>query len=70
MVTGFPEVRLTPYMGAVVLKVDRQSRAGVLDWQLFSCSVTSAFVLLLLASFWLEAAVELLLVEFAEAIKE
>jgi len=29
MVTGFPEVRLTPYMGAVVLNVDLQSRAGV-----------------------------------------
>ena len=29
MVTGFPDVRLTPYIGAVVLNEDLQSRAGV-----------------------------------------
>jgi hypothetical protein len=29
MVTGLPDVRLTPYMGAVVLKEDLQRRAGV-----------------------------------------
>jgi hypothetical protein len=29
MVTGFPDVRLTPYIGAVVLNDDLQSRAGV-----------------------------------------
>ena len=28
-VTGLPDVRLTPYMGAVVLKVDLQSLEGV-----------------------------------------
>ena len=28
--TGSPEVKLTPYMGAVVLKVDLQSLAGVI----------------------------------------
>ncbi len=31
MVTGSPEVRLTPYMGAVVLNVDLHSRAGVIS---------------------------------------
>ena len=43
MVTGFPDVRLTPYMGAVVLNVDLHSLAGVLDCvQVDFSSVTSS----------------------------
>ena len=30
MVTGWPDVRLTPYMGAVVLYVDLEKKKGVI----------------------------------------
>ena len=30
MVTGWPEVRLTPYIGAVVLYVDLEKKKGVI----------------------------------------
>ena len=34
MVTGLPDVKLTPYIGAVVLNEDLQRRAGVPPLQL------------------------------------
>ena len=40
MVTGFPDVKLTPYIGAVVLNVDLHNRAGVLDSQVLFSSDT------------------------------
>ena len=50
MVTGSPEVKLTPYIGAVVLKVDLHILGGVISlsgtqvWGLASLSVVASVV--------------------------
>ena len=44
-VTGFPDVKLTPYIGAVVLKVDLQSLDGVCSPLSHTAEVFTEFVL-------------------------